>query len=291
MQRLREDVARYAAMRLPVLVEGPTGSGKELVARGLHLGSKRNGALVAFNVCAVPDTMFEDAMFGHEKGAFTGATASALGYLAEANGGTVVLDEINGLSQMSQAKLLRAIETGEFRPVGARRDRCSDFRIVSTSNESLVDAVSAGRFRADLYFRLSGLTITVPSLHQRLVDLPALVRHCLAEFGGTDLRVCDDALEVLCRHTWPGNVRELKHVVARAASMTEDGLINVECIQLAIGVTDRTETSRAADERTELLALLSRFRWDTDRVAQELAIHRATVYRRMQKFGLAAQSR
>jgi DNA-binding NtrC family response regulator len=287
MHRLRADIVRYGALRLPVLIEGPTGSGKELVARGLHLASRRSGALVAFNVCAVPDTMFEDAMFGHVRGAFTGASSDSDGYLAEANGGSVVLDEINGLSQTSQAKLLRALETGEFRPVGARRDRRSDFRLLSTSNVELAGAMNAGQFRPDLYFRLSGLTLTVPPLRQRVSDLPELLQHFLADYGDNEHQVEPSAIEALADHTWPGNVRELRHVVARALSMADRRPLDAESILGAITHQDATSSpTRAADERAELVALLSRYRWDTERVAKDLGVHRATVYRRMQRHGL-----
>ena len=286
MHRLRVDIVRYGALKLPVLIEGPTGSGKELVARGLHIASRRSGALVAFNICALPDTMFEDALFGHVKGAFTGASSDALGYLAEANGGTVVLDEINGLSQVAQAKLLRAIETGEYRPVGARRDRISDFRLVSTSNANLVDAVSVGQFRSDLYFRLSGLTLSVPSLRHRLGDMPDLVQHFFGDFGEGGCVLTADAMEALAAHTWPGNVRELRHVLARAISMTDTRFIDGKVMERAIGMAERVVASRVDDARTELETLLSRHGWDTERVAQDLGVHRATVYRRMQRYGL-----
>ena len=286
MHRLRADVVRYGSLRLPVLIEGPTGAGKELVARGLHLASRRGGDLVAFNVCAVPDTMFEDALFGHIKGAFTGATSDSPGYLAEANGGTVVLDEINGLSAISQAKLLRAIETGEFRPVGARRDRRSDFRLISTSNTSLVDAVGVGQFRSDLYFRLSGLTLSVPPLRHRIGDLPDLVEHFLGEFSNAERVFSSGAMEVLASHAWPGNVRELRHVIGRALSISTAQVIEVDVVRGAIGVADRGLPTRVEDARTELAVLLSRHGWDTERVARDLGVHRATVYRRIQRLGL-----
>lgn len=287
MHRLRADIIRYGALRFPVLIEGETGSGKELVARGLHLASRRTGAFVAFNVCAIPDTMFEDAMFGHVKGAFTGASSDTLGYLAEANGGSVVLDEINGLSPISQAKLLRALETGEFRPVGARRDRRSDFRLISTSNAGLAEAARAGAFRSDLYFRLSGLTLSVPPLRQRLADLEELVQYFLSEFGESSRLVQPTAFDILAAHAWLGNVRELRHVIARAVSVAERRTIDAECIRAVITIHDQAQSrTRDADERDELVALLSRYRWDTDQVAKSLGVHRATVYRRMQRYGL-----
>jgi DNA-binding NtrC family response regulator len=290
MLRLRADVARFGALRLPILIQGPTGSGKELVARGLHLASGRTGSLVAFNVCAVPETMFEDTLFGHVKGAFTGANSDSPGYLAEANGGSVMLDEINGLSLGAQAKLLRAIETGEFRPVGARRDRRSDFRLIAASNANLMDAVNAGTFRADLFFRMSGVTIHVPMLQQRMEDIPHLIEHFLGTDGNGARPVLPAALEELYQHTWPGNVRELRYVVARASSLAGRLPIDDQSVRMAIdssSFSDRYRASRVQDGRTELVALLTLFRWNTLQVAERLGVHRATVYRRMQRYGLA----
>ena len=163
MHHLRAQITRVASSQIPVLIEGPTGSGKELVAQALHRESERKGPLVAVNVCAIADTMFEDAMFGHVRGAFSGAIGDHTGYLLEAHRGTVFLDEIGSLAIGAQIKLLRALETHEFRPVGARGDRTSDFRLIAATNVPLAKAVSEGAFRADLAFRLSGVVIRVPS--------------------------------------------------------------------------------------------------------------------------------
>jgi len=150
IRELRSRIIRYAATNLPVLIQGPSGTGKELIAESLHTLSGRTGAFVAFNVCAVADTMFEDALFGHARGAFTGADRDRVGYLTEAHRGTVFLDEISGLSLSMQAKLLRAIETRRFRPVGARTDAVSDFRVIAASNEDIGDLVQQRRFRLGL---------------------------------------------------------------------------------------------------------------------------------------------
>src|SRR3954470_19051267 len=177
IQQLRALIATVAPTRLPVLVEGPTGSGKELVAAALHQASGRRGRLVAFNVCAIGDALFEDALFGHVRGAFTGAANDSAGFLREADAGTVFLDEISGLPWALQAKLLRAVETGEFRPVGAARDARSDFRVVAATNEHLDDLVECGRFRADLKHRIGGVVISVPTLAERVDDIPDLTRY------------------------------------------------------------------------------------------------------------------
>jgi DNA-binding NtrC family response regulator len=159
VRRLRRTVERIAPSRLPVLIEGPTGSGKELVAELLHQRSGRRGELVAFNVCAIGETMFEDALFGHVRGAYTGASGDAPGFLREAHGGTVFLDEIGGLPPLLQPKLLRALETGVFRPIGSARDSTSDFRLVSATNDGIESLVAAGRVRADIAHRLSGFVV------------------------------------------------------------------------------------------------------------------------------------
>lgn len=286
MQLLRADIIRLGRSKLPVLIQGPTGSGKELVARGLHLASGRTGPFVAFNVCAVPDSMFEDALFGHVRGAFTGANSDAPGYLAEAKGGTVLLDEINGLSLTSQAKLLRAIETGVFRPVGGRQDQRSDFRLLAASNSNLREAAAEGEFRPDLYYRLSALTVDVPALRDRSADVTELVRHFRSLDGCGPEEISTDVLDELIRHDWPGNVRELRHVVNRlgihARSQHGERILS-SILKPSLGAG---RLSRRQDARSELIALLTELRWDVALVAQQLGVHRATVYRRMAKYGV-----
>lgn len=236
MQQLRALILRASQSRLPVLIQGATGVGKELVATALHLSSSRTGLFIAFNVCAIAESIFEDTLFGHVRGAFTGALRDSAGYMAEANGGTLFLDEINGLPLASQAKLLRAVETGVFRPVGAQRDRSSDFRLIAATNGDLGAAATAGVFRQDLLYRLSGLAIHVPSLAERLEDIPELVQHFLgtqSEYPGLSLPT--EAIRCLQRHSWPGNVRELKHVVDRLAVICGSGRVAASDVKVAIG--------------------------------------------------------
>lgn len=289
MQQLRSFVARAAKSRLPVLIEGPTGAGKELVARALHLGSGRSGELIAFNVCAVAETVFEDALFGHVKGAFTGAMRDTPGYLAEANGGTLFLDEINGLPLTAQAKLLRAVETGVFRPVGAQRDRCSDFRLVAATNDDLAAAVAVGAFRRDLLYRLSGLTISVPPLSARLDDIPDLVQHFLnIDATGRPLCIQPEAVHRLRQHSWPGNVRELKHVADRLLVLCETSLVTAHDVSAAIGggeVAIELSTTRQF-ERERLMESLAKNDWNTARVAEQTGVNRTTIYRRMLRLGI-----
>lgn len=181
MRRLRAHIASVARTDLPVLIHGETGTGKELVAQALHLASSRTGAFVAFNVCAIPEALFESALFGHVRGAFTGATGDSVGYLAEAHHGTVFLDEIGSLSLSLQAKLLRAIETRSFRPVGARQDRSSSFRVAAATNVSVEALVGGDSFRSDLVHRLCGDLIAVPPLREHADDIPCLVEHFVTQ--------------------------------------------------------------------------------------------------------------
>ncbi|HEV8446143.1 MAG TPA: sigma 54-interacting transcriptional regulator [Gemmatimonadaceae bacterium] len=286
MRELRALIARVAPTRLPVLIEGPTGSGKELVAAQLHRASGRTGALVAFNVCAIGDTMFEDALFGHVRGAYTGAIGEAMGFLREANGGTAFFDEISGLPLPLQAKLLRAIETGVFRPIGAARDARSDFRPIAATNDDLAELVRDGRFRADLWHRLSGVVLRVPALVDRVDDIPMLARH----FLGAAARVTDDATATLMTRAWPGNVRELRQVL-EAARVFASGMIDAAAIDAAVAnrsaaASKPNSPARSLAERSELVAALESAAWDTGRAACELGIHRATMYRRMKRHGI-----
>ena len=251
--------------------------------------SGRTGELIAFNVCALGDTVFEDALFGHVKGAFTGALRDAPGYLAEANGGSLFLDEINGLAFSAQAKLLRAIETGVFRPVGAQRDRTSDFRLIAATNDDLGTAVERGWFRRDLLYRLSGLTIHVPALSERLEDLPELVgRFLAADHTRPPARLLPEAITRLERHSWPGNVRELKHVVDRLTVICDGHTVTAHDVGLALGC-EESMAERAAGQqaaRATLLNLLKRHDWDTARVAEDSGVDRTTIYRRMGRLGI-----
>ncbi len=289
IRALREWIDAVARTTLSVLIEGPTGAGKELVAAALHAASGRRGAFVPCNVCAISDTMFEDAMFGHVRGAFTGAFSDVPGFLAEANGGTVFLDEVSGLPQTMQAKLLRAIETGVFRPVGAKRDTHSEFRLVAATNEPLQVLVDNGLFRPDFAHRVSAVRVTVPPLADRLDDLPLLVRHFLQHSGHGHVRVADDAIEVLRGHAWPGNVRELRHVIESSAIFSNGKLVG-ETVRMILSRRLQAAGSRIemeALERRTIIEALERSDWNTETVSRELGMHRATLYRRMRKFGIA----
>jgi len=290
MQRLRSLIEAVAPTHVSVLIEGATGTGKELVAESLHRLSRRNGTLVPFNVCALADSMFEDALFGHARGAFTGAIGETLGFLREANGGTAFFDEISGLAVGSQAKLLRAIETGVFRPIGSARDARSDFRTVAATNERLEQLVASGRFRADLAHRLSGIIISVPALAERLEDVPLLVAHFLRRSRpASPLLVTPEAMRLLQDQPWTGNVRELKQVVDASAIFARGGL-DADAVAMVLGQRARSREDRVGERRLsehqQLLKLLASVAWDTEIAADRLGVHRTTIYRRMRRLGI-----
>ena len=283
MQELRTMIRRVAPSRLPVFITGPTGAGKELVANALHLASGRQGAFVAFNVCALADTMFEDALFGHARGAFTGAVGESSGYLAEANKGTIFLDEISGLALASQAKLLRAIESQTFRPVGAARDRQSEFRVLAASNEDLQALCRQGRFRLDLFHRLAGMTLHVPPLSSRKADIPALTDKFLRLLSGTyQITMDEDAMQLLVRAEWSGNVRQLKNVVELAHTLSDGPSIPVRAVRTALSMDGSSgQRVRFSDKERELLVVLEEAHWSVPIAATRLGVHRATIYRRL----------
>jgi len=292
MQRLRELIRKVGPRREPVLLQGPTGSGKELVAHALHVAGGRSGRMVAFNVCAIPESMFEDALFGHVRGAFTGAASDSLGFLAEADNGTAFFDEVSGLSMQMQVKLLRAIETGVFRPVGARTDRKSDFRLIASTNEPLNVLLETGRFRRDLAHRVGVFLIEIPPLRDRVEDIPALVQHFAEDATvGQHAKIVlsSSALRVMQEYDWPGNVRELRNITFALVAMAESPVIEgSSVVNMLVSRGVAVSSNEKADyQRRHLLDVLNRHEWNTGQAARELGVDRATVYRRMNALGIS----
>jgi DNA-binding NtrC family response regulator len=226
MQAVLRSAEKAAGSTIPVLIEGQSGVGKELIARAVHgCGERRAKPFVAVNCGAIPDNLVETTLFGHEKGAFTGATERHTGKFVEASGGTLFLDEVGELPPAAQVKLLRAIQEGEVEPVGARKPVKVDVRLISATNRNLIADVQQGRFREDLFYRLHVFPITVPPLAERPEDIPDLVRHFLARFSaeeGKRIRaVSGEALGLLGAYSWPGNVRQLENAVFRAVVLAE----------------------------------------------------------------------
>jgi DNA-binding NtrC family response regulator len=288
MQRLRSLIARLAASEAPVLIEGPTGSGKELVAEALHACSARSGAFVPFNVTALADGTFESSLFGHVRGAFTGAVHDVPGYLAEADRGTAFFDEISSLPLSTQAKLLRAIETRSFRPVGARCDRKSNFRLVTASNEDLAQLVAEGRFRADLFHRLRALLIRVPPLADHLEDVPLLARHFARRTVTAEaLQFSDEAIGRLMQHVWSGNVRELRNVVDFAVTLTDGSTVGVAEVSTALDIPDSVAPpDDRAWMRHQVVSVLEDCNGDIARVSERLGLHPSNVYRLLRRLGV-----
>ena len=232
MHAVLRQAEKAAGSTIPVLVEGRSGVGKELIARAIHgTGERRARPFVAVNCGAIPDNLVESILFGHEKGAFTGATDRHTGKFVEAHGGTLFLDEVGELPMAAQVKLLRAIQEGEVEPVGARKPQKVDVRLISATNRDLIADVKDGRFREDLFYRLHVFPITVPSLAERPEDIPELARHFLARFAaeeGKRIRRLDaDAIALLSNYRWPGNVRQLENAVFRAVVLADGDEVGV----------------------------------------------------------------
>lgn len=250
MRALYQAIRRVAASDATVLIEGESGTGKELVAQSLHSESPRaNGPFVAVNGSALPETLAESELFGHEKGSFTGAVASRPGKFELAHGGTLFLDEVATLSPGVQAKLLRAIETRQIERVGGRKPIPVDIRLIAASNEQLAARVAAGTFRQDLLFRLNTVTLQLPPLRERLEDLPLLVEFFASRAAtrhGRGVKVFStEALAALARHQWPGNVRELEHLVEMVTLMVEGNEVMPEHLPASFGQGSASPVSSA----------------------------------------------
>jgi two-component system nitrogen regulation response regulator NtrX len=231
IKAVRELAKQAAASDARVLITGENGSGKEIVARAIHLGSPRaDGPFVEVNCAAIPDTLIESELFGHEKGAFTDAVTSRKGRFETANGGTLFLDEIGDMSLAAQAKVLRAIQEQKIERLGGEKTIETDVRIVSATNQDLEKASAEGRFRQDLFFRLNVIPIHIPPLRERSEDIPLLLYHFLKNFGAEKVEVEEDALQFLSSYNWPGNVRELRNLAERIAVMYREGRIGGDAL-------------------------------------------------------------
>jgi DNA-binding NtrC family response regulator len=302
MRELALVVRRTAPFSTPVLVTGETGTGKELVARALHaLGPRSARPYVAVNCSAIVDTLFESELFGHVRGAFTGATEHRAGLFDRAHHGVLLLDEVGELLPGMQAKLLRVLETGEVSRVGASDSRRFDVQVIAATNRDLAHEVHEGRFRADLYYRLHVAGVHVPSLRDRREDIPRLAAWFASRFAVTSGRTAHalepSAIERLSTLDWPGNVRELRNVVERAMMLAEGTSVGAPDIDraasrpgpppAAVPVVRRVR--RIADlEREAIAQALDDTRGNKQEAARRLGISRRALYRRLDKFGLAA---
>jgi transcriptional regulator with GAF, ATPase, and Fis domain/tetratricopeptide (TPR) repeat protein len=292
MQRVFALVEKLAPTDLPVLVTGPTGSGKDLVAQALHHRSRRaDGPLVVENVAALPANLLESELFGHVRGAFTGADRDRPGLFAEADGGTFFLDEIGELPMNLQVKLLRVIESGEVRPVGGRRSTKVDVRIVAATNRDLLQCMRDETFREDLYYRLNAAEVRLPALADRIEDIPLLAQHfldLLNEKHGTSKRFEGDVLAALVGRAWPGQVRELSNEVARLYFLSEESISDAEMVRVVAEESSASDpmpsSLRLEDvERAAILRALSASGQRKDKAAKMLGISRAGLYAKMKR--------
>ncbi|MFC3682584.1 sigma-54-dependent transcriptional regulator [Hydrogenophaga luteola] len=302
--RMAERAARYD---IPVLVLGESGTGKELLARAIHYASPRlTGPFVVENCAAIPDTLLESELFGHKRGAFTGAFEDHAGLFQRADGGTVFLDEIGETSPAFQVKLLRVLQEGEVRPVGAPRPVPVDVRIIAATHRNLEQRVREGLFREDLYYRLSAVTLTVPPLRERVADIPPIARQIAqdvaGELGHPGAGLTDETLACLLAYPWPGNIRELRNEIGRALAL-HDGTelppaaFSPRVLQgrAAGGGGDLTAALPASGSLTERLDVIEamvlretllRHRWNKTKAAAELGLSRVGLRAKMQRFGL-----
>jgi DNA-binding NtrC family response regulator len=289
-------IEKVAPTDATVLVRGPSGTGKELVARALHFNSaRRERPLVTINCAALQESLLESELFGHEKGAFTGAVQSKPGLVEVAEGGTLFIDEIGEMAPGLQAKLLRVLEDGHYRRVGGTQENRADVRIVAATNRRLDEEIKVGRFREDLFYRLNVLSIELPPLRERAEDIPELVEHFLTtrQIGPTRYRIQPEALAVLRQYDWPGNVRELANVVERAQILAEGHLITPDDLPEALVETEPPEPAGPEDpdhlravERRHVQDVLRREHGNKVRAAKTLGISRRALYRLIAKYQL-----
>ncbi len=305
VRSLRDRIRRIARGKGPVLVLGETGTGKELVARLLHTSSPRAGRpFVAINCAALPETLIDSELFGHEKGAFTGATRRHPGLFQAAHGGTLFLDEVGDLPLQTQARLLRALQEGEVRPVGAVESVQVDVRLIAATNASIEDALRTGRLREDLLHRLHTFRIDVPPLRERTEDVPLLARHLLERYqartGEEPKTFSDAAMQALTAYAWPGNVRELKSAVEHAATLCEGETLEPDHLPAPVTArwvapegTAPVEPYRRARERFErgyLAALLELTKGNISSAARLSGIDRPNLRRLLGRHGLRSRS-
>ncbi len=323
MQRLKQAIATIAPSDAPVLVQGPTGAGKEVVARTMHLLSERKGRLVALNCGAIPEELLEAELFGHEKGAFTGAHMRRVGLIEQAQGGTLFLDEIGDMPASLQVKLLRVLETRKFQRVGGDAEIEVDFRLISATHRNLEEEVRKGTFREDLLFRLNVFALWMPALAARARDIPLILRAMSinskdsAGNPGRALRLSAEAMDVLVNYPWPGNVRELRNVHDRAQILFKNREISASDVRdylLSGWIAGREETGASSGNKPDLaksaanpfekggqidlrrhiqnieenliLAALDATNGSVAQSADRLGIKRTTLIGKMQKLGI-----
>jgi two-component system nitrogen regulation response regulator NtrX len=300
MRKVLKAVERVAPTNAYVLIRGESGTGKELIARAIHnFSPRRRYPFIEVNCAAIPKDLIEAELFGHEKGAFTGAVARKEGKFELADKGTLFLDEIGDMSLQTQAKVLRAIETQRFQRVGGTKFIKVDVRIITATNKNLKEEIAAGNFREDLYYRLNVVPIYIPPLRERSEDIPPLVEHFLKLFCKENKkpfkRISDEAMEVLRRYRWPGNVRELRNLIERLVILSDSDIIGVDDLPDELFESEEIHASlegktlreaKMIFERDFILRKLESHGWNITETAKELGIERTNLHRKIKQYGL-----
>src|SRR6202795_2013880 len=304
VEEMRQQIAIAAPTNGRVLIHGENGSGKERGARALHAQSpRRDGPFVEVNCAAIPEELIETELFGHERGAFTGAVARRRGRFELADGGTIFLDEIADMSLKTQAKVLRVLEEQAFERVGGKETIRVEVRVITASNQNLQEQIGAGRFREDLFYRLNVIPIEVPALRKRKEDIPALVEHFIALFSAENGRrpkaIAAEALAYFLTYDWPGNVRELRNMVERLVIMAPRDVIGPEDLPPPLRTREESDAgespqrdrklkeAREAFERAYILSELRAHEWNMTRTAEKLGIERSHLYRKLKIYGIS----
>jgi two-component system nitrogen regulation response regulator NtrX len=305
LEKVWDAIRRAAPTNATVLLTGESGVGKELAARAIHSNSLRQDeAFIQVNCAAIPEELIESELFGHEKGSFTGAAEKQIGKFELAHRGTIFLDEVGDMSLRTQAKVLRVLQEGEVERIGSQKTIQVDVRVIAATNKTLEEEIEAGRFREDLYFRLSVLPIRVPPLRERPEDVEPLIDHFVQEFcGANNFRpkaFAPAAMEALKRHRWRGNVRELKNVVERVLIMAEADEVRAEDISgvlrrptddaAALNAAGTLRDFKEAAERTFLVAKLRESNWNISATAQAIGTPRSNLYKKLDQYGISQET-
>ena len=293
MKGVFELVETVAQSDATVVIHGESGTGKELVARAIHSNSpRRYFPIIPVNCGALPEGILESELFGHEKGAFTGAQYRRKGKLEMSDGGTLFLDEIGSISMKTQTDLLRALETKQFTRLGGSKDITVDFRVICATNRNLEKMVEEETFREDLYYRINVFSIAIPPLRERRTDIPLLAKHFVQRYSlamnKQITNIAPEALDLLVRHDWPGNVRELENAIERAMVVGKPPRIVAEDLPFQLSMPKSTPAADSLEEmeKAHIQTILERLDWNITRSAELLKIDRVTLYNKIKKYGL-----